>query len=274
MSLILQIAKSNNLQLKLKKIKIMKWILDLEKHDIDISEAELQKQIDQIAYKNFTFIPVLISHFEKLPQIMRNAFDKLVYCKDKSSYDQVYRQFLKDLEQNNEYQEYNMYLLTDIARYSINSTVSMDIDYLSELFMKTKQIYYVLVYNIVSGLFQEQFRYNMEEIIYTYPLLYKWVKENKYKSLETLTDDDCEVIAGLFYGLKPKEMLELNLRASNQSVETIKLIIQQLPKKFHVENVTQVIFRALLLKPFLWSLPRHEYIALAIKGLKYVLPQD
>ena len=114
----------------------------------------------------------------------------------------------------------------------------------------------------------------MEEIIYTYPLLYKWVKENKYKSLETLTDDDCEVIAGLFYGLKPEEMLELNLRVSNQSVETIKLIIQQLPKKFHVENITQVIFRALLLKPFLWSLPRHEYIALAIKGLKYVLPQD
>lgn len=273
MSPTISTTQTNKLQLKLEKIEVMKWLLNLEEQDIDISQVELQKQIDEIAYENFTFLPVLISHFDLLPPKMQISFDKFLLCRDNNSYSQCFKQFSKYVEENKEYQEYSMYLLTDIARYSTRETDSLNTDYLLELLLQTKQVYHVLIFNIVQDLCGEVFKYPMNDVIYTYPLLYKWIKDNKYKPIDNLTNDDCEVIAGLFYGLKTEEMLGLNLSSLARNIESVKEISQQLPTKLHVNNITQVIFRVLLLKPFLWSLPSHEDIVVAIKGVKDVLPR-
>ena len=86
-----------------------------------------------------------------------------------------------------------------------------------------------------------------------------------------MTNDDCEVIAGLFYGNDYDEILALNLSSCAKNYEAINRIIIELPAKFHVKNVTQVLFRLLLLKPFLWSYPNHEKVVAAIKGINDVL---
>lgn len=50
--------------------------------------------------------------------------------------------------------------------------------------------------------------------------------------------------------------------------------MSNLPQKFSVNNLTQMIFRIILLKPYLFELFDDELIVRGLKGLKNVLPRS
>ena len=55
-----------------------------------------------------------------------------------------------------------------------------------------------------------------------------------------------------------------------QNYYSICNIIENLPKKFHVNNITQTLFRILLFKPFVLNNSNHEDIVQSIKEIKCV----
>jgi len=110
--------------------------------------------------------------------------------------------------------------------------------------------------------------YRKKDFFSNLPFLISWINETKNKSVTELSNDDCEIIAGLMYNLNGEKMLaQLNLSSSVSNYNSINNIIQNLPKKFCVQNITQVLFRIILLKPHIWQLSKHEKIVKEIKNL-------
>ena len=109
-------------------------------------------------------------------------------------------------------------------------------------------------------------------IVLNFHLLYYWCKLNKNKPIEHLTDDECKIIIALFAGLPYEKILEgLNLPNTTININYIYSIFKSLPEKFHVTNLTQVIFRILLLKPDSWTQPTIEKMLFEIKNISRII---
>lgn len=64
-------------------------------------------------------------------------------------------------------------------------------------------------------------------------------------------------------------MLEkLNLSSFTKNYQDIDRIVKELPENFGVSNMTQVLFRVFLLKPYIWQQVMHEAVVKSIKGLQ------
>ena len=69
-------------------------------------------------------------------------------------------------------------------------------------------------------------------------------------------------------GFSNERILELlNLPPTELNYNYLNKIFNSLPEKFHVTNLTQVIFRMLLLKPQIWQKSTVESILYEIKNL-------
>lgn len=265
-----------SLQNKLDKINVMKWLLNLKNSDKEFSELDLQKQIDEISCKNFTRLTVLNHLCSSLPKTMQAFFSK-IYAKRNipGMYIEMCLEYDENLENLPEFRDFNEYLFYNIAKETLHvaeRTKVKDDEGLFNIASEIKKTYHILIFSIVYNMCNDMVVYPLDDIIYTFPLLSMWIKENKENKIETLTNDDCEVLAGLYYGLNFDEIIALNLSSECKNYWAINEIIKNLPAKFHVQNITQAIFRVFLLKPFLWSLPTHEEVVIGIKELNNLLP--
>jgi len=85
-----------------------------------------------------------------------------------------------------------------------------------------------------------------------------------------LNDDECEILAGIIYGLNYDEILtKTHLSHQANSYKSITNIIEKLPQKFHVQNMTQVIFRIILVKPLIWHYSSISKIVKSIKDINH-----
>ena len=97
------------------------------------------------------------------------------------------------------------------------------------------------------------------------PQLFLWIRENLETPVKKLTKDDCNILVALMGGMTYDDMLE-NVEFSHliKDYTSINKRIENLPKKFSVNNLTQVMFKILLLKPHVWSQPSQELIIKSI----------
>lgn len=106
-----------DLALKLKKNRILKWLLNLEQSDIEITEEELQKRLNEITYKNFARLIMINHYFKQIPNSMKSCIDNVIAVKDDTAeFNKRFNDFKNLFETNVEFQELNQYILVNIVQ--------------------------------------------------------------------------------------------------------------------------------------------------------------
>lgn len=261
---------------RLKQIKNMKWILDY-KTDDECSYENLHKQIDKLCYENFAHLVVIHNFLTQIPPMIKAKIDNIIsLIGEPDQCKKNYFDFIKGFNKNPEYQEYEMYIfvhrsenvLLELSNINENN-IEHHIDEIRSAAIKQKSIQIALLFNLLEE--NERNLYFKGDIMQNLPQFMYWIEKNKNKPIEPLSNDDCEILVGLIYNLSFDEMLDkLNFSSFVKNYSDIDKIINELPNKFHVQNITQVIFRILLIKPYIWRQCIHENIVKAIKGLNNV----
>lgn len=265
----------HKLLLKYEKIKIMKKLLNINARAGNLTEEDLCANIQELAEQNPLGLITLNFYESEVPDKVRCFFNKLSdNINDKASFRRFINIYKLLLKTNQIFREFNDYILVHMSKEimeQLNSQDCMNTQVVMQKALEAKTISLILLYRILAEECNDIVKFQTSDVLHNFPLLSLWIAKNKYKPIEELTCDECEVLAGLLYGLDYSGIIELNLSSGAKHFSVIDQIIKSLPEKFHVNNITQVIFRILLLKPFIWGLSSHKNIVDAIKGLRDVL---
>jgi len=273
MSITITIPKMDELSLKLEKAKQMKWLLRME--DSENVVEDLQKEIDDICYKNFTHLIMIHHYLTQMTTKIKNSVDKIIAAKDEPKLcRKLYFDYLKSYDIKSEFQEFERYIYMDRFTETLKDMPHINYANFDKNFNEIKQVVYdfkilqlICIYNIIDN--NSFMMFVTKDIMQNIPQLVYWIRENERKPIEDLTTDECEILAGCIYGLSYDDMLEkLHLSSLVNSYKDVQNIISNLPAKFGVLNLTQVMFRIILLKPHIWKQGEHEFIVRSIKGLK------
>lgn len=257
-----KICEQRKLQLKLEKIQIMKWLLGIEENNQKVTLEDLQEGINKIAHNNLSYLTVIHQMVIQLPNTMKKIFLKLSTLEENNiEYTKLYEKFKLDVKYNDDFIEFERYVYLQT-----NYDSRMDWDYSSGI-IEERKMYNILLFNILDG-FIDALHFQKENYLYNFHKLYKWVNEYQNKPIKDLTDDECKIIIGIFQLMPFDEMIEsLDLNISNQNYDAIQKIILELPTKFYVQNITQMMFRIILIKPYLFGLFENDLIIKGLKGL-------
>lgn len=268
-------TKTESLSSSFKKIEFMKWLLDLDDYETDFTINDLQKNIEDSCLNNYTHLVVFHHYISMLPTTVKRLLQKIIEVRyDKRLYEKYYKRYINSFEKNQEFNDYDTYIILNRSRDVVSSfdgNTEENLEKLKAYMLDYKRIEAILSYQILLDSSQLLSSMSTTEFIHLLPELFIWIFENKHNPIDILTDDDCEILAGLFYGFDYDKMLNLNLSSSAKNYQAINRIINDLPKKFNVKNITQVMFRMVLLKPLVWNLPTHENIVRTIKDINNVL---
>lgn len=268
-------TNTESLSSSFKKIEFMKWLLDLDNYETDFTINDLQKNIENSCLNNYAHLVVFHHYISMIPTAVKRLLQKITEVRyDKRLYEKYYKRYINSFEKNQEFYDYDTYIILNRSRdvvSSFNGNTEENLEKLKAYMLGYKRIEAILSYQILLDSSQLLSSMSTKEFIHLLPELFIWISENKHNPIDNLTDDDCEILAGLFYGFDYDKMLNLNLSSSAKNYQTINHIINDLPKKFNVKNITQVMFRMVLLKPLVWNLPTHENIVRTIKDINNVL---
>ena len=254
------------------RMELMKTILSIDWDMDNLTEKELQKEIEYVAQKNIINLVTLNYYLYLMPAEMRNLIKsclKVIYSRKQfNRFLCLYRWQFKINPVFRKFSDFvSEHMMLD-ARAELDEQAQFDISLIKKSFLDYKQINLLLLYCILNDDLDDVMEFQALEIIHNFPLLLDWADKNKYKPVTGLTHNDCEVIAaGLLNGYDSKSIADYKLNTAISNAENVKEIIEQLPSKFHVKNIVQVVFRILLLNPFFWSRSTHEEIVDAIKGV-------
>lgn len=262
MSLIaLEKKESQNLCYKLKKIQLMKWLLNIERIDKEVVFEELEHEINEIAYNNFTYLTVVHQFTINFPKAMKKLFFQLLSLEqNKTAYSLMYKKFKQDINNKLDFIEFERYVNLQIRD---NYDMKIEAD---------ERVYDILIFKILED-YIDSSNFQKENLVYNFPYLYKWIYEYRNKPIKALTDDECKIITAIVNLMSYEKIIQYcNLDILNQTSEAIEKIISNLPEKFYVKNLTQVIFRIILIKPYIFELYDNNLIIKSLKGLRNELP--
>ena len=253
------------------KIKKMKWILGISKSNKDYSLVQLKHMIDDMCDDSFPFLAVIHNYLTEMPQQIKNVIDDIILSNnDKDLCLNKYFNYLKKYKNNSIFIEYENYILIQRGRDAMNDAsvypveILDRIDEVQNFMIRNKKIQLSLVFRILSDTPQ---LFRCKDFIYNLPQLVWWIQENINKPIKKLNNDECEIISGIMGNLNYDEMFEyLNLK-SVKNYTDIDNIIKGLPEKFSVENITQVLFKIILLKPQIYRQITKEAVINSIKSI-------
>lgn len=267
-SIIIKDSIDENLKLKLEKFQFMKWLLDIENNSHEVIYEEVQNKVNQIAAENIVYLTEIYQLIILLPKAMKRTFSKLnKLVNNKRAYSKLYEKFKLDLKYKSEFSEFERFVNLQV-NYQAETNNIFRIEGLKE-----QKIYNILLFNILDG-FVDYSYFSKENFIYNFPVLYKWILEYQNKPIEVLTEDECKILTEIYTLKSYKTIIEtFDLSIANQNYEAISHTISELPSKFGVNNLVQVIFRIILLKPYLFELYDNDLIIKGLRELKNALPQ-
>ncbi len=266
-----------NFETRLEKIYVMKWLLDLEDKDIEITEPDLHKMLDLKLDRNFAGLVTLISYLQKTPNFILEDFSEIISQKDNNtSYNELYNNFKYNLGNKPNYKKFNYFIEKQIyccAIFDSKYNSPDDLEVAKKAIFELERIINILIFNVISELCNDIIKFECDRnIVLKFHLLNYWSKINKFKPIEKLNTDECKIIASLLAGYSDEEILEfLNLPLNELNYNYLDKILISLPGKFHVNNLTQVIFRILLLKPKVWQKSTVESMLHEIKNLHQII---
>lgn len=265
-----------NLALKFKRIETMKWLIDLEKSNEEFTEQYLQEQLNQSAFRNFPHLIMFYHYILKMPECVKQSAEQVIFNRNNATLcKKYYRQYLRNFKTNKKFIDYDYMIIfnrIDEALKDIPQKKKSDVNYTKRLLLEVKRIQLILLFNILAFNDFNHLLFRKADFLCNLPALLYWIDETQKKPIKELNNDDCEVIAGFIYGFNIEEMLvKLNLSSFALNPDALNEIIEKLPAKFSVQNITQVLFRVVLLKPALWQLSEHVDIVKHIKEINNVL---
>lgn len=266
---------SENIRNKLRNIKRIKWLLNLEYSKQEFIYEDLQIQLHNFCYQNVLQL-IVINHFlSQITEKIRFSINKIIQAKDNYKLCRnFYFEYLRNFYNNIDFKEFEIYMFTHRGHSAKSEIKDFEklkfveqINTLEKRVLEHKRgqlalIFYIIQNNDTPNLFvKKDFKENLPQLLY-------WIKENINKPIKNLTNDECKILAGCLLGLTYDEMLEtLKLSSFVKNYEDINNIIKALPAKFGVLNLYQVLFRIHLLKPSLWSNYATEDIVKSIKDM-------
>lgn len=264
---------NETLQNKFEKMQVMKWLLNIDKNAEEVIFEDLQAKTHEIAYYNLSYLTVINQFVIQFPKKMIKVFSKLLELENnKQEYFKLYENFKQNIKRETDFIEFEKYVNlqinfnSEISKMGGYTMLNSNVEIINELNM-----YNILLFNILEGSMPYPY-FQKENYVYNFPMLYKWIKDNKYNSIEVLTDDECKIIAGISHSMSYDEMIEkLYLSILNQNYDALDNLILGLLNKFSVKNITQMIFRIILLKPYLFELFDNNLIVKGLKELNNVL---
>lgn len=266
-----------NFETRLEKIFVMKWLLDLENKKIELTENMLQEMLDIKLNRNFAGLVPLISYLQNIPKFLLKNFSEIISQKgDNISYNELYNNFKYNLINKPDYKKFNYFIEKQICRgviFDNKYTSPEDLKAANTAIFEHERLLNILIFNIVSELCNDIIKFECDSnIVLKFHILNYWSETNKFKPIEKLNTDECKIIASLFAGYSDEEILEfLNLPPNDVNCNYLDKILISLPGKFHVTNLTQVIFRMLLLKPRIWQKANVESMLYEIKNLQRII---
>lgn len=252
------------------RIQLMKTILGIDGDVDNLTEKKLQKEIEYAAQKNILNLVTLNYYLYLMPAEMKNIIKSYLEVIDsRKQFNRFLCLYSWQFKINPVFRKFSDFVSEHMmldARAELDEQAQFDISLIKKSFLEYKQINLLLLYCILNDDLDDVMEFQAHEIIHNFPLLLDWADKNKHKPVTGLTHNDCEVIAaGLLNGYDSKSIADYKLNPAISNAENVKEIIEQLPAKFHVKNIVQVVFRILLLNPFFWSRSTHEEIVDAIK---------
>lgn len=265
-------TKIQELALRCKRIKTMKWLINLENSTEEFIEQDLQDRLNLIASKNFSYLIVFYEYIFKMPTSIRNIIEQMVTNKtNTASFRKFYHLYLKSFKTNNQFINYDYMVNCNLAEEVLRKlpeSKQYDAVFIKKMLIEEKRIQLILLFNILTYNNKNTFLFRKKDFLNNLPILIDWINETQKLPVKELNNDDCEIIAGLLYGFDIEEMSQkLNLSSFAIKIDSINKIIENLPQKFNVQNMTQVIFRVVLFKPTIWQLSEHEEIVKQIKEI-------
>ncbi len=253
----------NSLKVQIRKLKSLKYILNIKNNKQELSIEILQKKTDELCFKHFANLLAIHYYLFQATDGIKKYINKIKTVKDNCNlYKNYYIDYLKKIKNNKEFKDYKFYIIihrTMEVRESVLKKNNNNINYLDNALLNYKQIQFALLFNILGEYFRPR------DIMENLPQLAIWIDENKNKPIEKLMIEDCEILAGLLYGLNYEQLQTLILNKNNNE---IKHIIDNIPSKFHVKNLTQTIFRLVIMNPDIINFNSHEEIIETIKNFE------
>ena len=261
--------KINNdtLSIKLHEIESMKYILGLENEQQEYSYEFLKSQIDNLCRKHAACLVVLNGYLSEMPKQVKQVIDKIIESKDdEEKCKKLYEDYLDQYQLNQFFKEYQNYIYTQRSQdalFDLTEDERENFIKLQDALNRNKRNQLALLFNILgTGAFIPiDFTDNL-------PQLTMWINNNKEKPIEPLTDDECKII-GVLMGNYYDKILNLNVLSSSiKTYEDVDEVIKNIPVKFGVQNITQVLFRIYLLKPHIWNNREFEELVKSIKSVR------
>lgn len=271
-TLFLEKQITNNLQSRLEKIYVMKWLLGL-RNDEDTTFEELQNKINICIYSNISYLTVVHQFVIQLPKTMTKIFSKLLTLENNiNAYMKLNEKFKNYVKHNDDFIEFERYVNLQINYESEIKEVEIKVLDSDINIVEEKKLYNMFLFNLFEGFINDYSMFQKENYVYNFPKLYAWINEYKNKPIGDLSEDECKIITGIIHSMSYDEMIDnLELNVLNQNYISINRIMSNLPQKFSVYNLTQMIFRIILLKPYLFDLFDDKLIVRGLKNLKQTL---
>lgn len=264
--LLLNPMKLQERQTKLNRLKKILFI-----NDETITESALIKELENISRNNFTHLIIIGSLIKEMPKAVKSKFEEInkSYC---SEYDYLkkLRQIKSMFRNNSKFISYQYFALRVLAKEVLEEFEELNSENeskITEQYFVEKKILNCLIYNLAEKYMNKRIFMDENDITLNMHFVLKWLKENINRPIEPLTNDECEIIAGLIYGLSNKDILQLNLSSFVKDTKDVEKILSSLPSKFKVHNLTQVMFKIFHLSPHIWCLSSHEKIVETIMGI-------
>ena len=252
---------------KLNEIESMKYILGLNDEHQEYSYEFLKFQIDNLCREHSACLVILNAYLSEMPKQVKQAIDKIIEAKDdEEKCRKLYMEYLDQYQSNQFFKEYQNYIYTQRSQDALlDLTEDERENYikLQDALNRNKRNQLALLFNILgAGTFIPiDFTDNL-------PQLTMWINSNKEKPIEPLNDDECKIIGFLMGGYYEKILSFNVLSSSIKTYEDVDEVIKNIPAKFCVQNITQVLFRIYLLKPHIWNNREFEDLVQSIKSVR------
>ena len=260
-------AASDTLSIKLHEIESMKYILGLNDEQQEYSYEFLKSQIDNLCREHSACLVVLNCYLSEMPKQVKQAIDKIIETMDNEELcKKHYEEYLDQYQSNQFFKEYQNYIYTQRSQDALLDLTEDERENfikLQDSLNRNKRNQLALLFNILCGdaFIPIDFTDNL-------PPLIMWINNNKEKPIEPLTDDECKIIGVLMGGYYEKILSFNVLSRSIKTYEDVNEVINNIPVKFGVQNITQVLFRIYLLKPHIWNNREFEELVKSIKNVR------
>ena len=252
---------------KLNEIESMKYILGLNDENQEYSYEFLKSQIDNLCREHSACLVVLNGYLSEIPKQVKQSIDKILDVKDNEELcRKLYEEYLDQYQSNQFFKEYQNYIYTQRSQDALLDLTEDERENfikIQDSLNRNKRNQLALLFNILGrGAFIPiDFTDNL-------PQLTMWINSNKKKPIEPLSDDECKIIAVLMGGYYEKILSFNVLSNSIKTYDEVDEAIKNIPVKFGVQNITQVLFRIYLLKPHIWNNREFEELVKSIKSVR------